>query len=140
MKSKQTTLNAFLQLSSDSEPDIESEYHPTPQKSALKVPDQWTRVKSLHQMIHDSNRVFDIEKDLDADRVLKQVRKGAVREQGAILFDPDAWKGRDEELKMDKCKLSEDELRTYAKVATEIRQKLKVSAESSWENDRGNRP
>ena len=47
MKSLQTTLNAFLQLSSDSEPDNESEYHPTPQKSALKVPDQWTRVKSL---------------------------------------------------------------------------------------------
>ena len=71
MKSKQTTLNAFLMLSSDSEPEIESEYHPTPQKSALKVPDQWTRVKSLHQMIHDSTRVFDIEKDLDTDRVLK---------------------------------------------------------------------
>ena len=82
-------------------------------------------------MIHDSTRVFDIEKDLDADRVLKQVRKGAVREQGAILFDPDAWKGRDEELKMGKCKLTEDELRNYAKVATEIRQKLKVRAESS---------
>ena len=91
-------------------------------------------------MIHDSTRVFDIEKDLDADRVLKQVRKGAVREQGAILFDPDAWKGRDEELKMDKCKLSEDELRNYAKVATEIRQMLKVKAESSRENGRGDRP
>ena len=139
MKSKQTPLNAFLMLSSDSESDIESEYHPTPQKSALKVPDQWTRVKSLHQMIHETNRVFDIEKDLDADRVLKQVRRGAVREQGAILFDPDAWKGRDEALKMDKCKLSEDELRNYAKVATEIRQMLKVKAESSRENGRGDR-
>ena len=41
---------------------------------------------------------------------------------------------------MDKCKLSEDELRNYAKVATEIRQKLKVRAESSWEKGEGDRP
>ena len=41
---------------------------------------------------------------------------------------------------MDKCKLSEDELRNYAKVATEIRQMLKVKAESSRENGRGDRP
>ena len=81
-------------------------------------------------MTHDPIKVFDIEKDLEVDKVLKQVRKGATREQGAILFDPDAWKGRDEELKIDKCKLSEEELRNYARVATEIRQELKVRAES----------
>ena len=101
MKTKQTTLNRYLNLSSDSEPDVESEYHPTPQKSVLKVPDQWTRVKSLDQITHERNKVFDIEKDLEADKVIKLVRKGAVREQGSILFDPDSYKGRNEELKLD---------------------------------------
>ena len=42
MDAKQTTLNNFLQLSSDSEPDKESEYTPSPKKSVLKIPDQWT--------------------------------------------------------------------------------------------------
>ena len=101
MKTKQTTLNRYLNLSSDSEPDEESVYHPTPQKSVLKVPDQWTRVKSRESLSHGKISVFDIEKDLEADKVLKIVRKGAVREQGSILFDPDSYKGRNEELKLD---------------------------------------
>jgi hypothetical protein len=42
MNGKQTTLNNFLQLSSDSEPDNISQYTPSPQKSVLKIPDQWT--------------------------------------------------------------------------------------------------
>ncbi len=46
------------------------------------------------------------------------------------MFDPDSWKGRDDELKIDKCKLSEDELRRYAIIATEIRKKLKERAET----------
>ena len=37
------------------------------------------------------------------------------------MFDPDTWKGKDEELKFDKCKLSNDDLRQYAKIATNIR-------------------
>ena len=43
--------------------------------------------------------------------MLKRVREGAVREQGNFLFDPDSWKGKDEELKFDKFKLSNDDLR-----------------------------
>ena len=64
MDAKQTTLNNFLQLSSDSEPDEESQYTPSPQKSALKIPDQWTRVRSRESMSHGKISVFDIERDL----------------------------------------------------------------------------
>ena len=44
------------------------------------------------------------------------------------MFDPDAWKGRDEELKFDQCALSEDELRKYARIATEVRKVFKSNA------------
>ena len=46
MKAKQSTLKAFLNLSSDSGSDEESQYVPSPQKSVLKIPEMWTRVKS----------------------------------------------------------------------------------------------
>ena len=89
----------------------------------------WTRVKSRDEICHQRITVFDIEKDLTSDKVLKRVREGATREHGAFLFDPDSWKGRNDELKLDQCKLVEDELRSYAVIATEIRQKLKAKAE-----------
>ena len=130
MNAKQTTLKSFLQLSSDSEPDDISQYTPSPQKSALKIPDQWTRIRSRESMSHGKITVFDIEKDLEADKVLKRVRLGATREQGSFLFDPDLWKGREDELKLEQCKLSEDELRNYARIATSVRKKLKERAEA----------
>ena len=124
MKPKQTTLKAFLDISSDSEHEQVSEYTPSPQKGAPKLPDMWTRVKSREQMSHSHITVFDIEKDLEADKTLKAVRLGATREKGELLFDPDEWKGKSEELTIDKCKLSIDELRVYAKIASELRTKF----------------
>ena len=76
-------------------------------------------------MTHQRTTAFDIEKDLDTNKVLKAVRTGSTRENGVFLFDPDLWKGRTEELTIDNYKLSEDELRLYGKTATEIRQRFK---------------
>ena len=81
-------------------------------------------------MPHQRITAFDIEKDLDTDKVLKAVRKGSTRENGDFLFDPDLWKGKTEELTIDKYKLSEDELRLYGKTATEIRQRFKDKADA----------
>ena len=81
-------------------------------------------------MTHDRIQVFDIEKDLAADKVLKAVRKGSTRENGEVLFDPDMWKGKGDELKFDNSRLSDDELREYATLATGIRQKFKARADA----------
>ena len=59
-------------------------------------------------MSHQRITAFDIEKDLETDKVLKAVRTGATRENGEFLFDPDLWKGKSDELTIDKSKLSED--------------------------------
>ena len=99
MSTKQLTLKSFLALSSSSEEAEESQYTPSPQKSANKLPETWTRVVSRESMSHGKITVFDIEKDLEADKVLQRVRSGAIREPGTLLFDPDEWKGRGDELK-----------------------------------------
>ena len=129
MAQKQSTLKHFLSIPSDSESEEASQYTPSPQKGALKLPEMWTRVKSREQMPHQRITVFDIEKDLATDKVLKAVRSGAIREKGEILFDPDEWKGRGDELTIDKCKLTRDELMKYAATATEIRRKLQEKAD-----------
>lgn len=79
-------------------------------------------------MSHQRLTVFDIEKDLASDKVLKAVRKGSTRETGEFLFDPDEMKGMDAELKFEKHRKSEDELRNFAKMATEIRTMFKQKA------------
>ena len=56
------------------------------------------------------------------------------------MFDPDAWKGRDEELKFDQCALSEDELRKYARIATDVRKVFKSNAELALTRRRDGSP
>ena len=72
-------------------------------------------------MSHSRVTVFDIEKDLDKDRVLKTVRAGAARGTNEMLFDPETWKGRENELTKEQAALTPDQLYHYAKVATEAR-------------------
>ena len=131
MKPKQTTLKTFLDLSSDSEPEQVSQYTPSPQKGALKLPEMWTRVKSRNMISHQRITVFPIEQDLETDKVLKAVRSGATRVKGEILFDPDEWKGKHEELTIDKCRFPTDELQKYAKIATELRNKFQAKAQDA---------
>ena len=56
------------------------------------------------------------------------------------MFDPDAWKGRDEELKFDQCALSKDELRKYARIATDVRKVFKSNAELALTRKRDGSP
>ena len=68
----------------------------------------WTRVKSREAMSHSRVTVFDIEKDLEKDKVLKTVRAGASRGTNQILFDPETWKGKENELTKQKQALTSD--------------------------------
>ena len=84
-------------------------------------------------MSHQRITVFDIEKDLNTDKVLKAVRTGSTRENGEFVFDPDEWKGKSDEFKIVDHKLSEEQLRLYAGIATEVRRKFQEKAEANSE-------
>ena len=60
----------------------------------------WTRVKSTDESANKRITVFDIEKDLNTDKSLQQVRRNATSFTGSILFDPDEWRGKSFYLKM----------------------------------------
>jgi len=95
----------------------------------LKVPEMWTRVKNREAMSHSRVTVFDIEKDLEKDRVLKTVRAGAARGTNEMLFDPETWKGKENELTKEQAALAPDQLYHYAKLATEARKDFSERAE-----------
>ena len=65
--------------------------------------------------------IFDIQKDIEKDKALQKVRRNARREDIALTFDPDEWKRSGKELMVENYRLSQDELRSYALVATGIR-------------------
>jgi len=82
-------------------------------------------------MSHSRVTVFDIEKDLEKDKVLKTVRAGASRGTNEMLFDPETWKGKDHELTKQQQALTPDKLYHYAKVATEARKDFSGRAEAA---------
>jgi hypothetical protein len=62
--------------SSDSE-DV-SEYVLSKDKAMYATPMAWTRVKDLEVAVNQRVTIFDVEEDLKSDKILKQIRKGAV--------------------------------------------------------------
>ena len=58
-----------------------------------------------------------------------------MREETQLLFDPDQWKGQKEDLKIENYRLTEEELKTYAIVATQIRKNFASLADEVAKND-----
>ena len=127
MNLKQISLTNFFKRKktekdgSSSDSGDESEYAPSKQKSMFTTPMLWTRVKEVSPNPSVRISSFDVEEDLKQDRFMKQIRKGAVRELGALLFDPDDFKDQTKQLTLSNFKLTTDELRDFAMMASTIR-------------------
>ena len=61
-------------------------------------PMYWTRVKNVEQAVNQRVTIFDVEEDLQADKSLKQIRKGSVRNLGTILFYQETFKDLTDQL------------------------------------------
>ena len=77
--------------------------------------------------------IFDVESDLNADKSLKQIRNGSVRELGKMLFDPEEFKDSHDQLTTTRYCLHEDELFEYAKTASKIRREICLKVNESNE-------
>ena len=65
--------------------------------------------------------IFDVDADLKQDKTLKEVRKGAIRNLGMIIFDPDEYNQQRDLLTINKYQLNDEQLLEYAKLASTIR-------------------
>ena len=120
MNLKQGSITSFFKRdkkfgdnSSSDEEDL-SVYEPSKKKSLFGRPMFWTRVRAVEGQASQRGAVFNVEDDLQADKALQQVRKGAVRELGQMLFDPDDFKGKEEQLTFASHQLTSDQLLEYA--------------------------
>ena len=55
------------------------------------------------------------------DKTLQAIRKGTTKDLGEIMFDPDSYKGEDDQLTIQDNQLSDDQLLDYARRATSLR-------------------
>ena len=139
MSFKQPTLTKFFKRKSGadqesgSESDDVSEYVPSKSKSMYGQPMYWTRVRDVEVAAEQRLAVYDVEQDLQADKSLQQIRKGAVRDLGVVIFDPDTFRDQTDQLTFDNYRLSEDQLLEYAKTATCIRSQIKRRASTREE-------
>ena len=141
MNIKQRVITSFFkqkkrdphQSSDDSDDD--SEYAPSKKKQIFSTPMSWTRVKDIEATHMSRLKIFDVEEDLKADKSLKQIRKGAVRDLGQMLFDPDDFKDQADQLRVDAYKLTEEELRAYAELSASIRQRISQKASETGEEE-----
>ena len=65
--------------------------------------------------------VFDGGKDLNFDKSLKVIRKEVAVLGGEFIFDPDSLKDEAKAYRVESSRLSEEELCTYAELATRLR-------------------
>ena len=130
MTAKQTTLPDYFERSgspnsdeSDSQEE-QSVYLPFRSKSLFDQPMSWTRVKDVYQATNQRMTVFDVESDLKSDRALKRVRQDATRELSDLLFDPEDYRDRPEELSFKRHSLKSAQLLELAKKASQIRRTI----------------
>ena len=95
----------------------------------------WTRVKEIDTNVNRRIGAFDVEEDLKSDKVLKQIRKGIVRELGEIIFDPDMFKDQQEQLTFANYQLSTEQMLDYARMASTIRRQI-IEKASEFDEDR----
>ena len=130
MTAKQTMLSAYYERSgslnsdeSDSQEE-QSVYLPFRSKSLFDQPMSWTRVKDVYQATNQRMTVFDVESDLKSDRALKRVRQDATRKLSDLLFEPEDYRDRPEELSFKRHSLNGAQLLEFAKKASQIRRTI----------------
>ncbi len=84
----------------------------------------WTRVNQVETLRGQTIKVFGLEDDLKYDEGLRNVRKGFKNENGRFLFDPETYNKKNFDFKLANFQMTEEELLTFAKVASSIRMRF----------------
>ena len=132
--------NSFKLQKSSSDSDDDSQYLPSKQKKMFEQPMYWTRVKELDTVNQSRMTVFDVEQDIKADKSIKQIRKGSVRDLGKILFDPEDFKDKSDQLTFARHSLNKEQLFDYAQKASRLRNEISEKASQLSGQDRVHTP
>ena len=73
--------------------------------------------------------LYDIDKDLQSDKQTTIARAHLAGSQGQVLFHPDDFNDRGYDFSLEKHRLSQDELKIYGTMATDIRKRFELDLE-----------
>jgi len=121
-------LKDFLQLSSSEEASSSDAYDHSDEERKLTTINDWTRVKSRAQFTAKNTTVFDHSTDLKALLAEKIKDLDPKKQEELVLFDPDVFKDREQELKMEANTLSIEQLLDYGKMVTKVRADIEAKA------------
>ena len=122
----QTKISSLLGFKARTPPSSDEEYVPEADERRSEACSQWTRVKSLDNWRARTVQIFELEKDIAADRSTLQARHHLNDARGLCIFDPDSVKARGGTFNLRDYELGEQELQTFGQIATEIRTKFEL--------------
>jgi hypothetical protein len=89
---------------------------------------RWTRVKARDQLASAGVPTWEIVTDLLADRCKVGQLVGELGQHGVVLFNPDTYRAIGNAVTKAAYRLSQEELRRYGQMATEVRAALRARA------------
>ena len=121
MMMKQPTLHGFLGISSGDDNSSDEIYEPSEEEERKMEKSNWTRIKSYDEFNDKVEVVYDYEPDLNALLAEEVTTVEPDDMKQLVLFDPEIYRGKDDELKQEENKLSEEQLLEYGTIASTIR-------------------
>jgi len=103
---------------------------PSDEEQKRRQASDWTRVKGRDQFTAKPATVFDLGADLRALHTEKVRAADPTETEQLVLFDPDVFKGREQELTAEANVLAREQLLEYGKVVTEVRAGVDAKAKT----------
>ena len=129
-KLRQSTLNRFIDLTSSddsSDPDVQVA---KAEEQKLREASDWTGVLSRDQFTDKETKVTNIAADLRVMLAEKVTVPPAKEAEKLVFFDPETYKGREQELMEEGKAVTQEQLVEYAKTVTEVRADINRRAET----------
>ena len=86
----------IISSSADAHSPMSSDDESQPERPLRNL--QWTRVMTIEQMAAADIRVYNIDADVHDDEAIGEVKRLRPEVQSQLLFDPEEYKGRQDEL------------------------------------------
>jgi len=127
-KPKQSTLSRFVHGASSGDSSDSDTFIPNDEEQKLRQNSDWTRVKSRDQFTDGPVTCFNLWDDL---KVLLSEKVAAIapeQRERLVLFDPEVYKGREQELMAEAEAPSMEQLLDYGKMVTDVRASINNKA------------
>ena len=124
----QSRLDKFWRHADDYHPPSDSDSEGDYVLEEKQQTDQWTRVATFEEMAKPKVRTYNLAADMKRGYDFSNLRFHLHDATDLLVFDPEAYKGRDNLLTIEAQKLEDDDLLAFGELATRLRRQFNDSA------------